>query len=96
MIMQKRTKIVATIGPASGTPEMLRALVEAGLNVCRLNFSHGTHEEHAGYIKMIRGLAKDLGEPLTVLQDLQGPKIRVQNVPKEGVVLEDGKGVIAT
>ncbi len=94
--MQKRTKIVATMGPASGTPEMLRSLVEAGLNVCRLNFSHGTHEEHAGYIKMIRELAKELGEPLTVLQDLQGPKIRVQNVPSGGVILEDGKEVAFT
>lgn len=94
--MQKRTKIVATIGPASGTPEMLRALVEAGLNVCRLNFSHGTHEEHAGYIKMIRRLAKELREPLTVLQDLQGPKIRVQHIPSEGILLEDGKEIVFT
>lgn len=94
--MQKRTKIVATIGPASGSPDMLRSLVEAGLNVCRLNFSHGTHEQHAEYIAVIRALAAERGEPLTVLQDLQGPKIRVQNVAPEGVVLVDGKEVVFT
>lgn len=94
--MQKRTKIVATIGPASGTPEMLRSLVEAGLNVCRLNFSHGTHEVHAEYIQTIRTLAKERNEPLTVLQDLQGPKIRVQHVPPEGITFIDGKEVVFT
>lgn len=92
----KRTKIICTIGPASNTTEKLVALTEAGMNVCRLNFSHGTHEEHAQVIKRIREVRKKTGEPLAILQDLQGPKIRVGELPKEGVTLEQGKEIIFT
>jgi pyruvate kinase len=72
----KRTKIVATIGPASRAPATLRALVDAGLNVARLNFSHGTHAEHASVITDIRRVATQTGVPVAVLQDLPGPKVR--------------------
>ncbi len=72
----KRTKIVATIGPASRSPETLRALVDAGLNVARLNFSHGTHESHGATIADIRGVAATTGISLAILQDLPGPKVR--------------------
>ncbi|HVM90561.1 MAG TPA: pyruvate kinase [Verrucomicrobiae bacterium] len=94
--MEKRTKIVCTIGPASQEVEQLVALAEAGMNVCRLNFSHGTHEEHAELIKRIRHVRELTGEPLTILQDLQGPKIRVGVLPDDGVKLEAGKTIIFT
>lgn len=92
----KRTKIVCTIGPASDSVEMLTALTEAGMNVCRLNFSHGTHENHAELMKRIRQVRELTGEPLSILQDLQGPKIRVGELPKEGIMLEAGKPIVFT
>ncbi|MDO8584175.1 MAG: pyruvate kinase [bacterium] len=94
MDLSKRTKIVCTLGPASHSVEEITALVEAGMNVCRLNFSHGTHEDHAALIKNILATREATGEPLMILQDLQGPKIRVGDLPKEGVQLEKGKQVI--
>ena len=69
-------------------------MVKAGMNVARLNFSHGTHEDHAKMIKMIREVEKELDHPVAVLQDLQGPKIRVGDLPEEGVMLEDGQEVV--
>lgn len=71
-----RTKIVATVGPACGTPKMIRELVTAGVDVFRLNFSHGDHESHARYIEIIRKAAADAQAPVAVMQDLQGPRIR--------------------
>ena len=73
---QKRTKIVATLGPASRDPEIVRALVVAGANVFRLNFSHGSIEEHGQNIATIRKVAQDLGRHIAILQDLPGPKVR--------------------
>ncbi len=73
---RKRTKIVATIGPASRTPAVLRSLVDAGLDVARLNFSHGTHAEHGETIADLRRVASDTGISLAILQDLPGPKVR--------------------
>jgi pyruvate kinase len=73
---RKRTKIVATIGPASRSPEILRSLVDAGLNVARLNFSHGTHEDHGKTIDMVRKISDEAGVPVAILQDLPGPKVR--------------------
>ena len=75
--MQRKTKIIATIGPASDSEEILETLILAGMNVARLNFSHGTHEEHVARIKKIRRVARKLGKPVGILQDLQGPKLRV-------------------
>ncbi|HNP73289.1 MAG TPA: pyruvate kinase [Kouleothrix sp.] len=72
----RRTKIVATIGPASGSPETIAQLIAAGMDVARLNFSHGSHAEHAQRIEMLREAARQADRPLAVLQDLQGPKIR--------------------
>ncbi|WP_421654560.1 pyruvate kinase [Leptothermofonsia sp. ETS-13] len=85
-----RTKIVATIGPASDSPEMIRKLMLAGMNVARLNFSHGNYEDHAKRIKRLRDISEELDLPLMLLQDLQGPKIRVGDLPAEGIILNEG------
>ncbi len=73
----RRAKIVATIGPASDSEQALESIIKAGMNVARLNFSHGTHEQHALRVATIRAVSKRLGMPVGILQDLQGPKIRV-------------------
>lgn len=96
MSSTKRTKIVATIGPASESKAMLAKLVRAGMNVCRLNMSHGTHAWHAAALRRIRAVAQETGEPLAVLCDLQGPKIRVGDLPEAGVTLLVGKPVTFT
>jgi pyruvate kinase len=87
----RRTKIVATIGPASGSPEIIEQLIAAGMDVARLNFSHGTHEEHARQIRLLREAARRANHPLAILQDLQGPKIRTGNLEGgQPVRLSDG------
>ena len=86
----RRTKIVCTIGPAV-TGEIFPALVEAGLNVARLNFSHGTHEEHRARYDMIRAAAAKAGRPVAILQDLAGPKIRLGDINPEPVTLVPGE-----
>jgi pyruvate kinase len=77
----RRTKIVATLGPATGTPERIAALIEAGANVIRVNASHGTHELRAGWVTAVRRAAEAAGTPVAVLFDLQGPRIRVGDLP---------------
>ena len=72
-----RTKIVGTLGPATTSRESIRAVIEAGLNVARINFSHGTHEQHAERIRLVREVAEELGRHVAVLGDLQGPRIRI-------------------
>ncbi|MEA3249073.1 MAG: pyruvate kinase [Patescibacteria group bacterium] len=94
MKQKKRTKIVCTIGPASQDRETLLKMVKQGMNVARLNFSHGSHDDHAKLIKTIRDIAEETGQPIAILQDLQGPKIRVGKLPEEGVMLEEGKEVV--
>ncbi|MGA7938210.1 MAG: pyruvate kinase [Kovacikia sp.] len=89
-----RTKIVATIGPASDSPDMIRKMLLAGMNVARLNFSHGNYEDHAERIERLRSASEELDLPLMLLQDLQGPKIRVGDLPAEGMVLEEGATLI--
>lgn len=79
--LTRRTKIVATIGPASSSPDVIRQMVQAGMDVARLNFSHGTYEQHAQMVKLLRSVSMELDTPITLLQDLQGPKIRVGLVP---------------
>ena len=74
---ERRTKIVGTIGPASSTPEVVDRLVTTGLDAARLNFSHGTRDDHAARAELIRGAQKRAGRPLALIADLQGPKIRV-------------------
>jgi pyruvate kinase len=92
----RRTKIVATIGPASRSPEMLERLVQAGVNVFRLNFSHGTHEEHFEVIRAAREIGARLHRPIALLQDLSGPKIRTGNVAGNGVLLVKGARIAVT
>ncbi len=75
--MMRRTKIICTIGPASRSRVIIRSLIQGGMNVARLNFSHGTHRDHAKALRLIRELSQSLGKPVAILQDLQGPKIRV-------------------
>lgn len=83
----KRTKIVCTIGPASCTKPILEKMIKAGMDVARLNFSHGTYAEHKILIKNIRAAAKKVGKTIAIMQDLQGPRIRVGQVNKDGVDL---------
>ncbi|HZS21908.1 MAG TPA: pyruvate kinase, partial [Pseudonocardiaceae bacterium] len=75
--MSRRAKIVCTIGPATATPQKIRALVAAGMDVARLNFSHGTHDEHSRVYSMVRRASDDCGRAVGILADLQGPKIRL-------------------
>ncbi|WP_204105919.1 MULTISPECIES: pyruvate kinase [Spirulina sp. CCY15215] len=89
-----RTKIVATIGPASNSPETIRAMVKAGMSVARLNFSHGSHEDHAHTVKLLREASQDLDTPIALLQDLQGPKVRVGQLPNGETWLEKGANFI--
>ncbi len=86
----RRTKIVATIGPATSSPEVLKALIEAGATTLRLNFSHGTHAEHQRSVRLIRQLAFELNQPVGILQDLQGPKIRLGRFETGSVVVNKG------
>ncbi len=85
----RRTKIVCTIGPAI-TKEIFPALVEAGLNVARQNFSHGTQAEHQARFDMIRSASQEAGRPVAILQDLAGPKIRLGDIKPEPVNLDPG------
>ncbi|MBV8882522.1 MAG: hypothetical protein JO235_00770 [Chroococcidiopsidaceae cyanobacterium CP_BM_RX_35] len=89
-LLMHRTKIVATIGPASDSPDMIRKLMLAGMNVARLNFSHGNYADHTERIKRLRDASEELDLPLMLLQDLQGPKIRVRDLPAKGMMLNDG------
>jgi len=89
--MHKRTKIVCTLGPASETVPVLTKMVKAGMNVARLNFSHGTYDNHKLLIDNIREVEQKTGEPVAIMQDLQGPKIRVGILPDKGVQLKEGQ-----
>jgi len=86
----RRTKIIATIGPASNNQQMIRSLLQAGMNVARLNFSHGSYEDHAKVISYLREVSDEIDMPVTLLQDLQGPKIRVGKLPGDQLLLEKG------
>jgi pyruvate kinase len=86
----RRTKIVATIGPATNSTEVLRELIEAGATTLRLNFSHGTHEDHKRSIRLIRQVSFELNQPVGILQDLQGPKIRLGKFENGSVQLNKG------
>lgn len=86
----RRTKIVATIGPATSSPEMLKAIIEAGATTLRLNFSHGTHADHQRNIRLIRQTAFELNQPVAILQDLQGPKIRLGKFDNGSIVVAKG------
>jgi pyruvate kinase len=91
--MQRRTKIVCTLGPASWSPERIDSLIAAGMDVARINFSHGDLERHAETIRNVREASVRAGRPIAVLGDLQGPKIRVGLLP-EPVELKPGDRVV--
>lgn len=91
-----RTKIVATIGPATNQPEVLKALIEAGATTLRLNFSHGTHAEHQRCVRLIRQTAFELNQPVGILQDLQGPKIRLGRFETGSVIVNKGDSFTLT
>jgi pyruvate kinase len=96
MIKFTRTKIVATIGPASSSKEVLKEMILAGVDVCRLNFSHGNYDDHKQVVNKIKEINKELWVHTALLADLQGPKLRIGVVENEGVLLENGKELIIT
>src|SRR5579883_3305393 len=94
---ERRAKIVATLGPASSSEEMIRSLMRAGMDVARLNFSHGNHEQKARLIELLRKVAKEEGRSICIMQDLQGPKIRTGRLKqKTPVMLKAGSVVTIT
>src|SRR5436190_11610692 len=90
----RRTKIVATIGPASRQPDTLVRMVEAGMDVARLNYSHGTLEEHSETVRRVREAAGRAGRPVAILQDLPGPKLRIGPVQDDVVELTPGEHLV--
>ncbi|MBC7321454.1 pyruvate kinase [bacterium] len=90
----RKTKIIATIGPASDSPEIIKSFIQAGVEVFRLNFSHGTQEYHANVFNLIREISNSLKKPVAILQDLQGPKLRVGTLAEEGITLSKGDEVL--
>lgn len=92
----RRTKIVCTIGPASGSTTHIERIIKAGMNVARLNLSHGTQQEHAGYIKTIRTISRKLGVTVAILMDIPGPKYRTGNLKAGSAILKKGAQVILT
>ena len=96
MPKERRTKIVCTIGPATESHEMILRLIKAGMDVGRLNFSHGTFEGHEQSIQRIRRAAAELGKPVAILLDLPGPKIRVGKMPDDGVPVQAGDEIYLT
>lgn len=95
-MISKKGKIVATLGPASDSLDLIKQMISAGLDVCRINFSHGTQKTHDQTIKNIREADRILGTHTAILADLQGPKLRVGNIEGEGRMLNDGDTVIFT
>jgi pyruvate kinase len=87
--IRRRTKIVATLGPASSSAEMLHALVDAGMDVARLNLSHGDHEDHTARARLVREIQAETGRPLAIIADLQGPKLRIGDLPRPRNLLKD-------
>lgn len=96
MIRFNRTKIVATIGPATSSYEMLRQIIEKGVDVCRLNFSHGSYEDHLQVIESIHKVNEELDTPASILLDLQGPKLRIGEVENNSITLVAGEDIEVT
>jgi pyruvate kinase len=94
-VTPRRTKIVATLGPAAQTQERITALAQAGMDGARLNFSHGTREQHAEYAGMVRAAEEEVGRPIAVIADLQGPKLRVGKLPGP-IQLAEGDEIVVT
>src|SRR5919109_3939215 len=94
--MMRRTKIVCTIGPSSDSEDMIARLIAAGMNVARLNFSHGTTDYQRELVRKIKRVRKALNKPVAILQDLQGPKIRIGIIKSGFVQLQPGQEFILT
>jgi pyruvate kinase len=94
--MNKRTKIIATIGPASSSPAIIAKLIRAGMDAARLNFSHGEREDHVRRIRLIRSEAAKAGKQIAIIQDLQGPKLRVGIMQHDAVTLKRGESLIVS
>lgn len=92
----KKTKMVCTLGPASDSKEILTKMIQGGLNVARLNFSHGSHEEHAGRIQRIKEVRKELNIPVALMLDTKGPEIRTGDLKEGKVTLKTGKKIVLT
>lgn len=90
----RQTKIIATLGPAVASGEAISALVGAGMNVARLNFSHGNHENHRRFVEWVRAAAAEHSRPVAILQDIQGPKLRVGSFPGGSCDLPTGSEVV--
>ena len=90
ILTMRKTKIVCTIGPSSESPEVFRAMCLAGLNVARLNFSHGTHEEHQKKINMIKAVREELNLPIPIMLDTKGPEYRIRTFENGKIMLHDG------
>jgi pyruvate kinase len=93
--LPRRTKIVATLGPSTAAPERVVALARSGLDAARLNFSHGTHEQHAHYAQMVRAAQEEVGRPIALIADLQGPKLRIGELAAP-VTLDDGDEIVVS
>ena len=94
--MKRRAKIIATLGPASQDKKTIQELLQAGMDVARINFSHGTHQDHAQVIKYLRESAEELQQPVTILQDLSGPKIRTGEMAEGPVEIHQGNKLVLT
>ena len=90
----KKTKIVATIGPTSSDEQLFTKMVKEGVNVVRLNFSHGDHKSHKESMDMVRKVSRKLDQPIAILQDISGPKIRTGDFKDGKITLKKGKKII--
>ena len=95
LTLPRRTKIVATLGPASATPEYVTGLARAGMDGARLNFSHGSHEQHAEYARLVRAAQEEVGRPIALIADLQGPKLRIGELAQP-MTLGEGDEIVVT
>ena len=92
----QKTKILCTLGPASETFEQISALAEAGMSLARINFSHGTYEQHAAKLEAVKKLNETRHSPIAVITDLSGPKLRIGMIPEGPIMLEDGATLVLT
>src|SRR5918994_6506259 len=93
MPVMRQTKVIATLGPSVASQDGVRSLVDAGMDVARLNFSHGGHALHRQFYEWVRQAAKDAGRTIAIMQDIQGPKLRVGQFPGGGITLESNSEI---
>ena len=91
----RRTKIVCTLGPSSSTHEVLRRMIESGLDVARLNLSHGSHDDHKAKIELVRQISREMGIAVGVMADLQGPKLRIGDLTGDQILLNENDAVLS-